>query len=473
MQEFMSPEATFVYAQWIFLKLLALSFFCAFYSLFIQVKGLYGEYGIIPMKDIFEGTKRGSRWQHFYYTPSIFWYSASDQMLRGVALAGIIGSCLMFIGIAVPWILLLLCFLYLSYVSSGIYFLSFQWDTLLIETGFVGIIFSIQTPPLAITVFLMWVLLFRFMFSSGIVKFLIGSPDWRDLTAMYYHYETQPLPTRLAYYMHQLPRKFTRFTTAFVFVVELIVPFFIFINPEFRLVAFFIFIFFQILLMLTGNFAFFNLITLALCFTLLEDRYFTWMKNLWDIPSYEPTISMSIFVSMSAVIMIVLNFFQFVALFKRLPMVDRVLNFISPFFIVNSYGLFSYMTQNRYEIIIEGSNDGETWHAYEFKWKPGDLNEAPRQVAPHQPRLDWQMWFASLGHARQNPWFTRLIIRLLQGSPEVLDLFKKSPFPPENPPKHIRALLYQYHFTTLEEKHETNNWWNRTYLGVYYPPASL
>lgn len=471
MHTFINPEATFVYAQWIFIKLLAICYLVAFWSLFVQIKGLYGSGGIIPMSEIFKGTKRGNHFQHFYYVPSIFWLNTSDRMLRGTAIAGMIGSLLVLAGIAVPFILFILCFLYLSYVSTCLYFLSFQWDILLIEVGFVGTIFSIQTPPLPIAVFLMWILLFRFMFSSGVVKFLFGSSDWRKLSALDHHYETQPLPNRIAYHMHHLPKAFSHFSNAVVFVVELIIPFLIFTNAELRFVAFLVLIIFQFLIIATGNYAFFNLLTIALCFPLIDDRYLSWMKNIITIPVAEPTIFTSLFVSMTSMLLIVLNFFQLVQLFKHLPIVDRIMGFLSPFYIVNHYGLFSYMTTRRNEVIIEGSEDGAHWKEYEFKWKPGDTKNPPRQVAPHQPRLDWQMWFAALGLARQNPWFTRLIHRLLEGSPDVLQLLKHNPFP-DQPPKLIRAQLYRYHFSTSEQKKETGDWWVREYVGIYYPPTS-
>lgn len=471
MHTFINPEATFIVGQWIFIKLLALCYFIAFCSLFVQIKGLYGSQGIIPMKEIFKGIKRGKGLKHFYYTPSVFWFSQSDRMLQGTAIVGMVVSILVLAGVAVSWLLLLLCFLYLSYVSTCIYFLSFQWDVLLIEVGFAGFLFSLQTPPMPIVVFLMWMILFRFMFSSGIVKFLLGSREWRNLTAMDYHYETQPLPNRLAYFFHHQPKALSRFSTVLTFIVEIILPFLIFTTPDLRLLAFIGIVFLQLLIISTGNYAFFNLLTLALCFPLLDDHYFPWAKEFISSSTHAPGLGLSLFVSAVSILFIVLNFFQLVGLFRPLPFIERVLRFISPFYLVNRYGLFSYMTTRRYEIIIEGSEDGESWKAYEFKWKPGKLNVPPRQVAPHQPRLDWQMWFAALGQARQNPWFSHLVYRLLEGSSDVLQLLKDNPFP-QTPPKFVRALLYQYHFTRDRKLKETGEWWERKYIGVYLPPVN-
>lgn len=471
MHQIINVEATYIVSQWIFLKLLGFSFLAAFWSLYIQIEGLYGDQGIIPMGEIFKGIKRSKRYTHFYYTPSIFWFSTSNRMLRWAALAGIIGSLLVLAGIAVPLVLFILSFLYLSFVSVCIYFLSFQWDILLIEVGFAGFIFSLQTPPLPIAVFLMWMILFRFMFSSGIVKFLLGSQEWRNLSAMEYHYETQPLPNRVAYHFHHQPKGIAQLSTVVVFLFEIVLPFFIFTTPEIRFVIFILFVLFQCLIILTGNYAFFNLLTIALCFTLADDSYFPWAKSYLTSTISQPGLGLSFFVSMAAIFLIVLNFFQLVDLFRPLPSVQRALRLISPFHLVNRYGLFSYMTTRRYEIIVEGSNDGEHWKAYEFKWKPGDLKIPPRQVAPHQPRLDWQMWFAALSNARQNPWFTRFIYRLLEGSPTVLKLLKINPFP-DAPPKYVRALIYDYHFTSNQKRKETGEWWQSKYLGVYMLPLS-
>ncbi len=470
MHTFINPETTYIVGQWAFIKMLALSYLVAFWSLLVQVRGLYGSLGITPLVEIFKGIKKSKGYKHYYYNPSLFWFSTSDRMLQGTAIAGIVGAILVLLGIAVPFILIILCILYLSYVSVGIYFLSFQWDVLLIEVGFAGFIFSLQTPPLPIAVFLMWVILFRFIFSSGVVKFLLGNKEWRNLTAMHYHYETQPLPNRIAYFFHQFPKYFGYVSTIVVFLFEIVLPFFIFTTSEIRFFTFILMVFFQLLIIITGNFAFFNILTLALCFSLLDDQHVLRAKNLILPNVTAPDLATSFIVSVASIILIVLNFFQLVELFRPLPFVDRVLRLISPFYLINRYGLFSYMTTHRYEIIVEGSNDGENWLAYEFKYKPGDPKIAPAQVAPHQPRLDWQMWFAALGQARTNPWFIRFINRLLEGSPDVIKLLKSNPFS-EKPPKYIRAQLYDYHFTTNEMRKKTGDWWQRKYIGVYLPPV--
>lgn len=473
MHTFINPDASFIVGQWLFTKLLGLCYLIAFSSLLVQIKGLYGSRGIIPIREIFQGIKKGKNYSHFYYNPSLFWLDTSDHMLQGVALAGVIGSLLVIAGIAVPLVLFILYVLYLSYVSVGIYFLAFQWDVLLLEVGFAGFIFSLQTPPLPIVIFLMWMILFRFMFSSGVAKFLLGSQEWRDLSAMEYHYETQPLPNKIAYFLHHQPKFIAHLTTIATFICEMILPFFIFANSTLRFFTFIVFVLFQIILMLTGNFAFFNLLTIALCFTLVDDRYFSGLKESLSLTanSTDLNLAVSFFVSIISFILIVINLLQVLELFRPMALMERMMRIIEPFYLVNRYGLFSHMTTHRYEIIIEGSRDGTTWEPYEFKWKPGDLLLPPKQVAPHQPRLDWQMWFAALGQARQNPWILHLSYRLLEGSEDVLKLFKKTAFK-SSPPKYIRALLYEYKFTDLKTKKETGQWWERKYIGIYLPPIS-
>nr|WP_166157427.1 lipase maturation factor family protein [Neochlamydia sp. AcF84]NGY95652.1 Lipase maturation factor 1 [Neochlamydia sp. AcF84] len=471
MQNFIESNATFIAGQWVFIKLLGLCYFLAFWSLFIQVKGLYGAKGILPMQEIFNGIRRSKTYTHYLRTPSIFWINTEDKMLKGVALVGIIGASLVLCGVAVSWMLFILCLLYLSYVSPSLYFLSFQWDVLLLEVGFAGFLLSLQSPPLPIAVFLLWIILFRIMFSSGIAKFLLGSQEWRNLSAMQYHYETQPLPNKIAYFFHHQPKWFAQLSTLAVFLFEIILPFFIFTHPDLRAYTFLILMLFQSILTLTGNFTFFNGLTIALSFVLLEDNYLPWLQPFLPLSNSPRELSTSLLVSILAISLIVLNFFQLVQLFRSLPSVERVFAIISPFYLVNKYGLFSRLATQRYEIEVEGSEDGRIWKTYEFKWKPGDLKIPPRQAAPYQPRLDWQLWFAAHGEVKHNPWFTRFIYRLMENSPEVVKLMKNNPFP-DKPPTYMRANLYEYHFTTSQEKKESGNWWKRKYVGIYLPPVS-
>lgn len=441
-----APATEFQTAQWLFLRLMAVSYFFAFWSLYLQVLGLYGSQGILPIAKY------------------------SDAVLKNGTIAGMVLSLVAAIGIYPAPIFLALYLLYLEYHKKGGDFLAFQWDILLLETGFMTFLFAIQSPAPYALIFLFWVFLFRFMFSSGIVKILSRCPSWRTFTAMDVHYETQPLPNIIAYYMHQLPRSFGKFSQGVCYFIELVVPFFIFTPMPIRFAAFVLLILLQILILLTGNYAFFNVLTIVLCIPLLNDQY------LPDLPqgiAFPATLWTSVPLTLIAAAFIILNLLMFADLYFDLRHIQRFIrSLLAPYRLLNHYGLFAVMTTKRNEIIIEGSQDGENWKVYEFKYKPGDLKQHPKQVAPHQPRLDWQMWFAALRSFRYEWWLQNLFVRLMEGSPEVLSLFKTNPFP-EGPPKFIRAQFYEYHFTTLQEKRETGNWWKRKYLGEYSPMYKL
>jgi hypothetical protein len=341
--------------------------------------------------------------------------------------------------------------------------------------------FSKQAAPSPVVLWLLRWVLFRLMFGSGVVK--LGDPTWRMLTALYYHFETQPLPTPLAWYAHHLPGLMLELSVAAMLFIELVVPFF-FLGPRrLRLTSFFLLAGLQLLIMLTGNFAFFNWLALALCVLLLDDRFLRRVlpeKLSWrfQCPAASPVqrkyrryaaIALASLVALLGVV-------QLVRLENRryrppAPF-GPVVEFVEPLRLVNPYGLFAAMTTMRPEIIIEGSNDGEQWRPYEFKAKPGDLKKPPRWVAPHQPRLDWQLWFAAMGPASNTPWFQNLMVRLLQGSPEVLSLFGNNPFP-EGPPRYVRATLYQYNFSSNDEGGSHDGWWTRQELGPYFARTSL
>jgi len=321
-------------------------------------------------------------------------------------------------------------------------------------------------------------LLFRLMFSSGVVKLASGDPTWRSLTALRYHYETQPLPTRAAWYFHQLPGGFQDLSVLVMFFIELCLPFLIFGPKYLRITAAAGITFLQVLIFITGNYGFFNLLAIALCLLLVDDS--SWPKR-WGPSGNERRATRlkpwpkSIQVSL-AVFIVLMSLVQVTALFSQRFQWPAPIGYLiqasGPFYIVNSYGLFAVMTTIRPEIIIEGSSDSNTWLPYEFKYKPGDLKRAPMQVAPYQPRLDWQMWFAALGNYKNNPWFLNFMVRLLQGSPEVLKLLANNPFP-ERPPRYIRATLYRYRFTDFAARRREGTWWQREKMWPYVPPLSL
>ena len=303
-------------------------------------------------------------------------------------------------------------------------------------------------------------LIFRLMFFSGAVKLASGDPTWRNLTALSYHYETQPLPTPVAWYMQQLPAAFQKASTVLVFAVELIVPFLFFAPRRIRHIGAWITIALQMLILTTGNYTFFNLLTIVLSLSLFIE---------WQRPAGLSSFHRALSIALAAFVGVASSLL-FLELFS-IPVPapgTAILRIVSPLRVVNSYGLFAVMTTVRNEIIVEGSNDGDTWLAYEFPYKPGDVRRAPPVVAPHQPRLDWQMWFAALGTYQDNRWFVNFMVRLLQGEPAVLRLLRYNPFP-GGPPKYVRASLYQYHFTHFGDR----AWWRREERGLYFPPVSL
>lgn len=468
------PASSFVISQWLFLKGLAFIYLFAFGSLLFQVKGLYGSQGITSIEKWLKEIKPFNGKYVYFKVPSVFWINASDRALQLVASLGIIFALFLFLNIGpAPFLFFLLWLFYLSFVTTGSVFLSFQWDALLLEVGFIAIFFSMQRPPLFLFIFLLWFVLFRFMVSSAIVKWKASTPEWRKLEAMNYHYETQPLPTRPAYYLHHLPKMYGKLSTLATLVIECIVPFFIFSPAPIRLIVFILLTLFQITILITGNYAFFNWLTLILGIPLLEDQYLHWLHIAFFIPApIHSSFFMQVVLSLVAVLLMAFNLIQLINLIVPLPRIYPLLRILNSYYLVNSYGLFANMTTERPEIIIEGSNDGIHWQAYEFKWKPDDLKKAPLWVAPHQPRLDWQLWFAALSHYQYNPWFMNFLVRLLEGSEDVLALLKTNPFP-QRPPRFIRALLYDYRFSDFKTKKATGQWWSRTFKRIYMPPISL
>ena len=474
--------------RWLFLRALGLIYAIAFASLAVQIKGLIGSNGILPIADTV-ATARLSMpvFERLRVFPSLVWFNSSDAFLVWMCVAGVILALLLMANILPKIMLIGLWVLYLSLVQAGQVFLAFQWDVLLLETGFLAIFLAPlweyprrigqqQTPKSMI--WLMRWLLFRLMFASGMVKILSGDPTWLDFTALIYHYQTQPLPTPLAWYAHQLPLWLQKFSVAIMFFVELVIPFCYLLMRPLRQLAFIATLALQLLILLTGNYTFFNWLTIALCLLLLDDSFHRRIlpkfitARIVDEPLQQRRWQ-KVFHVVFAGVMFTLSLFVLLsqlAIVRPMPQViQSIYRPLTPLRIINTYGLFAVMTTERPQIIIEGSADGETWQAYELRWQPQDLNDTPPIVAPHQPRLDWQLWFAALGSVNNNRWFVAFINRLQEGSPDVLDLLAYSPFPPDNPPQYIRAQLYDYTFTTPQEKRETGNWWQREYLGEYLP----
>jgi hypothetical protein len=450
--------ARFALTEWIFVRLLATIYAIAFGSLSVQVTGLLGARGILPVAEYLKAVGESVGVLRFYYVPTVFWINASDAALQGVCYAGVAIAALVLVGIFERAGLAILFVLYLSLSAVGQEFLSFQWDSLLLEAGFLAIFLGNSR----IVVWLFRWLLFRLMFMSGAVKLLSGDPAWRNLTALSFHYWTQPLPNRISWYMAQLPLAFQKFSTGCVLGVELLIPFLIVAPRRLRILGAWCLVALQILISLTGNYTFFNLLALALCVFLWDDRTFErWLK-----PRSQAKAGATWVTAVVAFVVVTIGIARMID--ASLPIVK----YTAPLEIVNSYGLFAVMTTERPEIVMEGSMDGQNWKPYSFRYKPGDLARAPRWAAPHQPRLDWQMWFAALGNYRQNPWLVNFAVKLLEGSPEVKALLEADPFQGQ-PPRYLRGVLYDYSFTNAEERRRTGNWWKREVKGLYLPPVGL
>jgi lipase maturation factor 1 len=447
--------------EWLFLRLLGAIYLAAFASLAVEITGLIGARGILPVSGYLAGLSKALGARAYWEAPTIFWLAHGDHILEAACWAGVGISALLISGLLAAYleriVLVSLYVLYLSLCTAGQDFLSFQWDSLLLEAGFLAIFLGNSK----IVVLLFRWLLFRLMFLSGLVKLTSHDPVWRDRSAIAFHYFTQPLPTPVAWYMAQFPLAFQRFSTSVVLCIELVVPFLFFTPRRWRLVGAGLASFLQILIFLTGNYTFFNLLTLALCLFLLDDR------ALEKLPfRTRPARTRAIAVWAVAVIIL------FLSVSELRESDNTLVRAAAPFQIANTYGLFASMTVTRPEIIVQGSNDGVTWLDYIFPYKPAALDRPPRWVAPYQPRLDWQMWFAALGDYRSSPWFTNFMVRLLQGSPAVTGLIAKNPFP-DAPPKYVRALLYDYRFTDFAERRATGDWWTREPSGMFFPTISL
>lgn len=465
-------EASFLITQGLFIKAIGFIYLVAFFSLSRQVLGLYGSQGIQPIQyhlNSQSSSKPFSVWLKF---PTLFWICHSDSFLKNCTFVGIALSLLVIIGMAPALCLALLWMLYFSFYQVGSPFLNFQWDALLIEVGFVTIPFALITPAPPLLFFLLWFLLFRFFFASGYTKLAIGSRDWRTLTALEHHFETQPLPTPLSYYIHQYAKLLSKPFVIGVYIVEIFVPFLIFFPEPMRHIAFWTLVIFQCFIIMTGNYAFFNLLSIALTLSLLEDSFLSFFAPFASFQALPASLSLWYALSIWGGVWLFLNILEWVSLFSRSAKIQQILFPFKKYSLINSYGLFIHMTTIRNEIVIEGSNDQQKWFPYVFYWKPQDLLSPPSFVAPHQPRIDWQMWFSALRPYHTSDWLTPFLYRLLQGSPEVLKLLKTNPFP-EKPPKYIRCILYRYHFTTLKEKQKTKAWWKQIYLGKYSPALSL
>jgi len=456
---------------WLFLKLLSLIYFSAFLSIAIQITGLVGSNGILPLGEFLDQNYDRIGVQALFYFPGLFWINSSDFALQFIAYSGCITSIVLFSGYKKRICLIILFVFYLSIFHAGQTFLTFQWDSLLLEAGFLAIFLT--NSPGKLIIFLYHWLLFRLRFMSGISKLASGDPSWANLTTLNYYFETQPLPHMGAWYFHQLPEWMLQAGVILVFISELIVPFFIFLPRKFRITAACITIFIQLLIIASSNHNWINLLTISLCVFLLDDRLIRKILPANILPVESQVIVKSknenIILSFFSVLILVTSITVLIDLFfiKNMPrVITQSTIYVRSWGLGHGFHVFPNMQTQRHELQIEGSYDGRTWQAYKFKYKPGPLDEAPEFIVPHQPRLDWMIWFVPPQHPEFSYWFNRFLMKLKQGSPDVLALLDENPFE-KFPPRFIRVQVFQYKFTNFAERKETGQWWKARYLGIF------
>ena len=461
----------------LFLRLLAIIYFIAFFTLTFQITGLAGEDGILPLSpwlDYLLNDMGGAAFLHF---PMLFWFDQSNTFLLFSAWAGCFFSILLFLNLWPRFNLVLLFVFYLSLVKAGQTFMNFQWDGLLLEAGFLAIFLR---PDSKVMIFLFRWLLFRLRFMSGISKLAMGDPSWLGMTALLYYFETQPLPHVGAWYFHNLPQILLISATVLVLIIEIIVPFMMFLPRKYRLIAAWVTLGFQLLILLTSNHNWFNFLSIALCLFLFDDKAIRhiiprslerWLTMSWSKRLSRKASALSVSTGYLLATVLILGGLLSI---QRMVMdrglgkyPDLAVDLLQQWHIVNAYHVFPSMTTRQIELKIEGSIDGVNWKQYEFRHRPNDLSTRPTVVLPHHPRLDWMMWFVPF-HPRFLPWFDSFLIALLDNSKDVTDMLKSNPFK-DQAPNFIRVNSWHYEFTTPAERELTGNWWKRTYLGPFYP----
>jgi lipase maturation factor 1 len=509
--------------RWIFLRALAAIYFSAFLALVFQIKGLIGPSGILPAAGFLAAVQRQAPGlARIWYAPTLFWFSSTSHFMMVVVWTGLLFSIVAFLNVW-PRLSFLICFLcFISFVTAAGDFSGYQSDGMLLEASFLALFFAprglwpgwgIESPPPRAALFLLQWEWFRIYFESGIVKLLSGDPEWRHLTAMDEYYQNGPLPTWIGWYVQHLPHWFQVGTAGGTLVMELAIVWMLFLPRRVRLICFCIVTPWEIGVILTANYAFLNYLVLALGFLLLDDRsLLSWIPGRFRDPLEAHVAPESVTVAEErlsilttsewdtrakanlaasaktqrgfrahlrairlAVTAVLLTWIAYATTGELLrmpwpdfPLFTTPITALEPLRIANQYGLFAVMTRGRYEIEFQGSNDGQTWIPYLFRHKPQALNEAPGIYAPYQPRFDWNLWFASLTDFQNAEIVPLTEERLLEGDPDVLALFKKNPFP-NAPPRYVKAVLWQYWFTSEEQKRTTGDWWRRQLLGLYAP----
>ena len=487
---------SFELSRWLFLRLLGATYLVAFLSLAPQILGLVGADGLLPAALYLDRAREFYGSQSYAVLPTLGWVTTSDAALSGLCWGGVVLAVLAIGGAAPVATFWLLWLFYLSVTVLGQTFLSFQWDVLLLETGLIaglyaplgwwpGLGTARESHPLVR--WLLWILVFKLMFLSGVTKLVSGDETWWGLTALTYHYQTQPLPTWTSWYAHHLPGWLHTLSAGVMFVIEIVVPFLALAPVRFRVVraaTCVLLCLFQMAIAATGNYGFFNLLTIVLCLTLLDDQHVTRLfpaamrskaalgKAIGEPRAWRWGVTAATF---PIAVMSVITVWHGTTYASPHPEWSNTLvGLARPVRSINTYGLFRTMTTERPEIIVEGSLDGTTWTEYAFRWKPGELDRRPRFVQPHMPRLDWQMWFAALDPYGNQHWLRPMLDGLLANSSAVLGLLDEggNPFP-NTPPRYVRLMQYRYVFTTPDEHLRTQDWWRRELIAPLTGPVSL
>ena len=483
--------------RWLFLRALGCIYFSAFFSLAFQIRGLIGPNGILPANDYLQavihtfGHLRG-----IWFAPTVLWFSSGPHILMALCWAGMGASLLLVLNLW-PRGMLAICFVcFLSFVSSAQDFSGYQSDGMLLEAGFIALFFAPPrmrprfgqgSPPPWASLFLLQWEWFRIYFESGVAKITSGDPQWRHFTAMDEYYQNGPLPTWIGWYFQHLPHWFHASTALATLALEWVLVWMLFLPRRWRIVCFFIVTPWELVVIFTANYTFLNYLVLTLGVLLLDDEFLLrflpqgWKRSFArDNPSehikteisdglrYQLKLAKRSLIGGVFAWMFYATVAELIWMVAPLPVPTSPVVALEPLRIANRYGLFGVMTRGRYEIEFQGSDDGKTWVAYPFRYKPQDPAKPPGIYAPYQPRFDWNLWFASLGSWREYPLVSRTEIRLLSNDSDVLNLFKKNPFP-EKPPRQVRAVLWQYWFTTMAEKRTQGRWWRRQFLGLYAP----
>jgi len=450
----------------VFQRALAALYLIAFVNAVNQFKPLVGERGLLPVPAWVENVP-------FRETPSLFYFAPKDWAFTAAAWTGVALSVLVVAGVAdrYSWALsaaiwAVMWALYLSFVNVGQTFYGFGWESILLEAGFYAIFLgSARTAPTWITLVLLRWLCFRVMFGAGLIK-LRGDPCWRDMTCLDYHYETQPMPNPLSWYLHWGPLH--QAGVWFNHFAELVAPFGYFLPQPVASIAAIATIAFQATIFASGNLSWLNVLTMVLAIPALR------IPGAAPAVLEPPSIPHKTIVSALAVMVAWMSVRPTLNMLSPRQVMNTTYN---PLHLVGTYGAFGSITRERYEIVVEGTDEAvitesTKWRAYEFRGKPTDTGRMPPQIAPYHLRLDWLMWFAAMGDYSDNLWFVKFMGKLLQGDPGTLSLLRSNPFP-ERPPRYVRAQLWRYRFTTPDERRRTGQWWNREFARPYFPVVSL